>query len=84
MKALFDTLNLVFKEEEKRGFITLNAISLAFTVGMIMFALLALGAIVVVPVAFSFFGLQGVADMLISYLRWPVLLVIVGLLSFRA
>ena len=79
MKALFDTLNLVFKEEEKRGFIKLNAISLAFTVGMIMFALLALGAIVVVPVAFSFFGLQGVADMLISYLRWPVLLLIVGL-----
>jgi membrane protein len=80
MKALFDTLNLVFKEEEKRGFVTLNAISLAFTLGMIVFALLALGAIVVLPVAFSFFGLQGFGDMLISYLRWPVLLVIVGLM----
>ncbi len=79
IKALFDTLNLVFKEDEKRGFLGLNAVSFAFTLGIILFALLALGAILVVPIAFGFLGLQGLADVLISYLRWPVLLVIVGL-----
>ena len=78
MKALFDTLNLVFKEEEKRGIIKLNAISLAFTLGAIVFALLALGAIVVVPILFNFIGLAGLAGTLVNYLRWPVLLIAVG------
>jgi membrane protein len=79
MKALFDTLNLVFKAEEKRGFIKLNAVSLAFTMAVIVLALLALGAIVIVPIALSFLGLQSTTDALIAYLRWPILLVIVGL-----
>jgi membrane protein len=78
MKALFDTLNLVFKEEEKRGIIKLNAVSLAFTLGAIVFALLALGAIVVVPILFNFIGLAGLAGTLVNYLRWPVLLIAVG------
>ena len=33
MKSLFDTLNIVYGEDEKRGFVKLNAISLLFTVG---------------------------------------------------
>jgi membrane protein len=32
MKSLFDALNLVYNEPEKRGFIWLNLISLMFTV----------------------------------------------------
>ena len=31
MKALFDTLNIVYGEQEKRGFLKLNAMSLGFT-----------------------------------------------------
>src|SRR5205807_1511993 len=31
MKALFDALNIVYAEREKRGFIKLNLVSLAFT-----------------------------------------------------
>src|SRR5689334_18196928 len=31
MKSLFDALNLVYKERERRGFIKLNAVSLLFT-----------------------------------------------------
>jgi len=80
LKALFDTLNLVFKEDEKRGFIKLNLVTLLFTAGIIVFALLALGAIVVLPLAFRYLGLQHFADTLLSYLRWPILLVGVGLL----
>ena len=33
MKSLFDTLNIVYGEQEKRGFVKLNAMSLGFTVG---------------------------------------------------
>jgi membrane protein len=79
MKALFETLNLVFKEEERRGIIRLNAISLAFTLGTIVFALLALGAIVVVPIIFNFIGLGGLTETLVNYMRWPLLLVAIGL-----
>src|SRR6202034_1309419 len=33
MKALFDALNVIYDEREKRGLIRLNAISLMFTIG---------------------------------------------------
>jgi uncharacterized BrkB/YihY/UPF0761 family membrane protein len=33
MKAIIDALNVVYDEDEKRGFIKLNAVSLAFTLG---------------------------------------------------
>src|SRR5438132_11349245 len=48
MKSLFDALNLVYNEPEKRSFIWLNIISLTFTVLTIVFALVAIGAMVVV------------------------------------
>jgi hypothetical protein len=41
MKAIFDALNIVYDEEEKRGFIALNLRSLTFTLGAIGFLLLA-------------------------------------------
>lgn len=31
MKSLFDTLNIVYGEKEKRRFLKLNAVSLSFT-----------------------------------------------------
>ena len=37
MKALFDALNVVYGEKEQRSFIRLNAISLAFTFGALVF-----------------------------------------------
>ena len=36
MKAVIDALNVVNDEKEKRGFFTLNAVSLAFTVGGVL------------------------------------------------
>jgi Virulence factor BrkB len=63
MKSLFDTLNIVYGEEEKRGFVKLNAMSLLFTVGGILFVMAALGAIVVIPVTLKYIGLSEVADL---------------------
>jgi len=74
-KALFDALNVVYDETEKRGFLLRTAVTLAFTVGGILFVLLAMAAVVVVPVVLGFMGLGGVADLLLRLLRWPVLLV---------
>ena len=47
MKAIFDALNIVYGEKEKRSFITLNALSLAFTICAIGFMVIALTAVVV-------------------------------------
>ena len=75
MKSLFDTLNIVYGEQEKRGFVKLNAISLGFTVGGIVFVLAALGGVVVVPVALQYLGLSNAADLLVRIGRWPALFV---------
>lgn len=80
MKALADALNIVNEEEETRGFITRTAITLAFTLGVILFAILALAAVVAVPVAINLIGLGSLAELLLQWLRWPILLVVIALL----
>jgi membrane protein len=81
MKAIIDALNVVYEEKEKRGFIKLNLVSLAFTVGAIASLLLALGAVVVLPLMLASLGFASVTETLVQYGRWPILLllVIVGL-----
>jgi membrane protein len=76
MKSLFDTLNIVYDEDEKRGFVKLNAMSLLFTVGGIAFVLAALGSIVVVPVVLNDVGLSDAADLLLRIGRWPAMFVV--------
>ena len=81
MKALFDALNIVYDEREKRSFVVLNAQSIAFTLGGIAFILLALGGIVALPVVLDFVGLSSGTEWLLALGRWPVLLaaVVLGL-----
>ena len=75
MKAIFEALNIVYEEEEKRSFIRLNATSLAFTLGAILFLLFALAAVVVLPIMFDFVGLGRATEWIIAIARWPILLV---------
>jgi len=79
MKSLFDTLNIVSGEKEKRGFVKLNAVSLSFTVAGIAFVLVALGAVVVLPVVLNFIGLSDAGDLLARIARWPAMFIVVGL-----
>jgi membrane protein len=79
MKSLFDTLNIVYDEKEKRGFLKLNAVSLSFTLAGILFVLGALGAVVVVPVVLNFIGLSNFADLMLRIARWPAMFVAVAL-----
>ena len=77
MKAIIDALNIVYEEEEKRGFIKLNLVSFAFTLGAIAAMLLSVAAIVVFPLLLARFGLESMTAMLVSILRWPLLLLMV-------
>jgi membrane protein len=73
-KAIFDALNIIDKEREKRGFIKLTLASLAFSLAAIVLALLSLAGIVLVPVALKFLGLaEGSWAGLLALLRWPLL-----------
>jgi membrane protein len=79
MKSLFDTLNIVYGEDEERGFVKLNAVSLGFTVGGVLFVLVALGSIVVVPVILNYVGLSKVSDLLLRIGRWPAMYLVIAL-----
>ena len=79
-KAVFDTLNVIYEEKEERSFLKRTAITLAFTLGGILFALLAIGTMIALPVVLNFVGLGGTADFLLRFARWPVMLVVIGAL----
>ncbi|HTS20207.1 MAG TPA: YihY/virulence factor BrkB family protein [Casimicrobiaceae bacterium] len=80
VKALFDALNVVYGVEEKRGFLKLNAISLAFVLGGLATVLLAIGGVVALPLALHQVGMDEGAKLIVSGARWPALLIVVGLL----
>ena len=73
MKAIIDALNVVYGESEKRGFLKLNAVSLAFTFGGLVAILIAIGCVVALPIVLSTIGLGSVSDVLLRIGRWPVL-----------
>jgi membrane protein len=79
MKAIMDALNVVYDEKEKRSFIRLNLVSLTFTAGAIAAMLLAVGAVVVLPLILAGLDLVSMAPMLVAALRWPALFVLVML-----
>ena len=76
VKAIFDALNIAYEEEEKRSFVQLNLQSLAFTLGALLFVVLALTGIVVVPAVLQVLGLDQKA-WYIALLRFPALLLLV-------
>lgn len=76
MKALFDALNVVYGEEEKRSFLRLNAITLTVTLGMLCFAVVALVAIVAVPVILH--ALPSFLGTVINWARWPVMAALIA------
>jgi membrane protein len=77
-KAIFDALNIIYKEREKRSFVALTLQSLLFTVGAIALMLVALAGIVVVPVMLKLLGIaQESGAALLSLLRWPLLYLLI-------
>ena len=75
IKTLFEAMNIAYDETEKRGFIKLNLITLGFTLGAIVLAILFIVAVGIVPAALAVLGLGSFTETLISILRWPILLV---------
>jgi membrane protein len=76
VKAVIDALNIVYGARERRGIISLNLVSLAFTIGTIAGLLLAIAGIVVLPVALSYLRLDGYGNAISTWMRWPALCVL--------
>lgn len=77
-RALIDALNIVYGEEEKRGFVKLYAFSLVATVAMIIFFLLVSLVLIALPLALDYLGLANFSKLLVNLLRWPFLFCIGG------
>jgi membrane protein len=77
VKAIFDALNIVYGEEEKRGFLKLNVVTLFVTLGIVAFILLTLAAVVAIPVALTYIPLPEATALVVKIGRWPILFVLV-------
>ena len=76
VKAMIDALNVIYEQKESRSFIKLNLGALAFTLAGFAAFLLAIAAIVVLPLILSPIGLGSWTETLTRIARWPVLLLV--------
>src|SRR5690606_29693058 len=79
MKTLFEALNIAYEEREKRSFIRLNLVALAFTLGAMAVGALLFIVIGVVPAALSLLRFGPSSDLVANLLRWPLTLVVLVL-----
>ena len=73
--ALFDALNVVYDEREKRSLLEFYATTFLFTLAGIGFVIVAISAVVLLPLVLKFVGLTTTTEWLLAILRWPVLFV---------
>jgi membrane protein len=74
VSSIMTALNIVYDEEEKRGFLKLNALALLLTFGLLLFVIVALVAIAFVPTALGS-GASGPLGTIVNWLRWPLIAV---------
>jgi membrane protein len=75
--AMIGALNVIYNESESRHWIHTNLLAIGFTIGSIILMLVALTAIIIIPLILQFVGLDSYTHMLVSALRWPLLALII-------
>lgn len=84
MKALFDAMNIVNGEAEKRNFFVLNALALLFTLAGIVGAGIAVGIVLILPAVLGVLGLDfGWLIQVAGYLLLAVLLFVGTAILYR-
>lgn len=78
IKALFEAMNIVYDEREKRGFIVLNLLAILFTFGAMLVGTALITAVGIVPAALALLNLGSQTDLIVRLLRWPVIMVLVA------
>jgi membrane protein len=77
VQGLVKGLNLVYDEQESRGFVKLRGLSLLLTLGAIVLAVAALALITVFPGVIDNLGLGQAGQLAASIVRWVVLALLV-------
>ncbi len=72
IKGLFDGLNVIYGEAEKRSFLKFNAISLLTTLGAVALLIGALVIIAVIPAVVQTIPFADRLEWIVTALRWPV------------
>ena len=78
--TMIEAMNIVYEQEERRGFVKLNLLSLFYTFVMILIIVVSMIIIVIAPVVLAFLPVPGMVEALVKYLPWPFLAVIIVLL----
>ena len=80
--SMITALNIAYKEPEKRSFIWFQIVALGLTLGIVLFAIVALTLVAVLPAAIDLLPLGPAGKVVASVIRWPVLVVLImGLLA---
>lgn len=78
VKAIFEGVNIAYDEDEKRSFLRLTLVTLAFTLGVLGLLLVLIAALAVLPAVLALLALGPVVEALVGLARWPLLLVLIG------
>lgn len=78
-KALFEALNVIYREREKRSYPYFVLVAMAFTFGAIVFVIAAMFGVVLLPQILDVLHLPVSGRSLIAMVRWPAILVLVAL-----
>lgn len=79
VRAMMESLNIVYDESEGRSFLNKYLVALGLTALLILMAVVAIGVIALLPLAMSWLGLGAGIGLLINLLKWPLLLAFVVL-----
>lgn len=77
VKALMTGLNIAYEEHEKRNFFRKTLISMAFTLGFLVFGMSAIAVLGAGPAIEAYLGHH--AAFMWNLVSWPILLVVMGL-----
>ena len=77
--ALFDALNVIYREAERRSLVRVYLTTFLFTLSGAIVTVAAIATVVGLPYLLNQLGFGKGTDTLLRVLRWPVLLVIVSL-----
>ena len=83
-KALITGINIAYDDNEKRSFFKLNLTALGLTLFILIGAVIAVALVAVLPGIVEHLPISTKAETLLSWLRWPVLLIgfMLGLTAF--
>lgn len=76
--ALFEAMNVAYGEREKRPFLRRTAMVMLFTLGAILLVGVLVFSLGILPAIFAYVHLDRWTELVIAGLRWPLIIVVVG------